>query len=161
MQTKEALSRGKQRKDSPRAPVALAIEIFRKVMSKLPSNDRRDFVELMKEFGKAKTEEDFEAIRLAMVELLDQSPLDVEPMPRLNGKRPEKLQKWVDYVGKTIRDLRRARNITQEELAERSGLPQSHISRIESGQHSPSHHTISKIAKGLRVPIGQLDPTVE
>ena len=46
----------------------------------------------------------------------------------------------------------RARNeeqLTQSELAERTGLRQSNISRIEKGQSMPSIATVAKIAQGL------------
>lgn len=46
----------------------------------------------------------------------------------------------------------RARNeeqLTQSELAERTGLRQSNISRIENGQSMPSIATLAKIAQGL------------
>ena len=47
----------------------------------------------------------------------------------------------------------RARNeeqLTQSELAERTGLRQSNISRIEKGQSMPSIATLANIAQGLR-----------
>lgn len=40
-------------------------------------------------------------------------------------------------------------NMTQKELAKRSGLRQSNISRIESGSASPTVDTLSRIAAGL------------
>lgn len=39
--------------------------------------------------------------------------------------------------------------MTQKELAEKSGLRQSNISRIESGAASPTVDTLSRIAAGL------------
>lgn len=46
---------------------------------------------------------------------------------------------------------RRKLNITQSELADRSGLTQSEISKIENGLVSPSLKTIQKVAKPLRI----------
>ena len=40
-------------------------------------------------------------------------------------------------------------NLTQFDLAERTGIRQSNISRIEKGQAMPSITTLSKIAHGL------------
>ncbi|MCL2177217.1 MAG: helix-turn-helix transcriptional regulator [Firmicutes bacterium] len=40
-------------------------------------------------------------------------------------------------------------NISQEELAERTGIRQSNISRLESGKNSPTVAMLHKIAKGL------------
>lgn len=40
-------------------------------------------------------------------------------------------------------------NMTQKELAERTGIRQSNISRIESGASSPTVDTLARIAAGL------------
>lgn len=44
---------------------------------------------------------------------------------------------------------RNEQTLTQANLAERTGLRQSNISRIEKGQAMPSITTLSKIAHGL------------
>ncbi len=44
---------------------------------------------------------------------------------------------------------RNEQNLTQSDLAERTGIRQSNISRIEKGQAMPSITTLSKIAHGL------------
>ena len=44
---------------------------------------------------------------------------------------------------------RSEQNLTQPELAERTGIRQSNISRIEKGQAMPSISTLNKIAHGL------------
>jgi transcriptional regulator with XRE-family HTH domain len=36
--------------------------------------------------------------------------------------------------------------------------PQSHVSRLERGKHVPSHATIDRIAKALRIHPSKLDP---
>jgi len=40
-------------------------------------------------------------------------------------------------------------HLTQKELAERIGIKQSHISRLESGNYNPSLEFLQKIATGL------------
>ena len=40
-------------------------------------------------------------------------------------------------------------NMTQKELAEKTGIRQSNISRIESGTSSPTIDTLARIAAGL------------
>ena len=40
-------------------------------------------------------------------------------------------------------------NITQQQLAERSGIRQSNISRIENGTCSPTIATLESLARGL------------
>ena len=44
---------------------------------------------------------------------------------------------------------RSEQNLTQSELAERTGIRQSNISRIESGSNSPTVATLQQIAKGM------------
>lgn len=48
-----------------------------------------------------------------------------------------------------ILEARSELNVTQAELAERTGIRQSNISRIEKGQATPSITTLARIAKGL------------
>lgn len=48
-----------------------------------------------------------------------------------------------------ILKARNEKHMTQSELAERTGLRQSNISRIEKGQAMPSISTLCKIAHGL------------
>lgn len=48
-----------------------------------------------------------------------------------------------------ILKARNEQNLTQSELAERIGIRQSNISRIEKGQALPSISTLCKIARGL------------
>jgi transcriptional regulator with XRE-family HTH domain len=54
-------------------------------------------------------------------------------------------------LGKKIRELRRKKNITQEELAHRAELDFSYINQIENGKRNPSIEAIAKIARGLGV----------
>lgn len=75
------------------------------------------------------------------------------------AERPEKLQKWVVFVGDKVQQLPKSANLTQIELAEKSGLPQSHISRIESAKLSPSRATLEKIAGALGVQLSAIDPS--
>lgn len=48
-----------------------------------------------------------------------------------------------------ILKARNEKNLTQAELAARTGIRQSNISRIEKGQVVPSISTLCKIARGL------------
>lgn len=40
-------------------------------------------------------------------------------------------------------------NMTQKEFAEKVGMKQSHVSRLESGNYNPTVEFLQKIAKGL------------
>ncbi|MDE6844969.1 MAG: helix-turn-helix transcriptional regulator [Lachnospiraceae bacterium] len=52
-------------------------------------------------------------------------------------------------VAKALIEARVSLNMTQKELAERSGIRQSNISRIENGTCSPTVATLQLLAKGL------------
>jgi len=68
-----------------------------------------------------------------------------------------KVEAYHRHVGEMIRRRRKELGMTQEQLAEKSGLPQSHISRLESGQHAPADFTIEKLAFALDTEPSQLD----
>ncbi len=59
-------------------------------------------------------------------------------------------------VGKHIRDLRKARSITQVELAVYCGMEKSNISRIELGGVNPTIYTLKKISEKLEVTLPEL-----
>ena len=54
-------------------------------------------------------------------------------------------------VGKKIRIIRRKKGITQEEIADKSGMHVSTLGRIERGESNPPLQTLNKIAQALRV----------
>jgi transcriptional regulator with XRE-family HTH domain len=58
--------------------------------------------------------------------------------------------------GAHVRALRHARELTQEELAERGELSVDAVRRIERGAFSPSLETVSKLATGLEVSLQTL-----
>ena len=72
---------------------------------------------------------------------------------------PSGVQERTNWVGKRVKECREQKSLTQSELAERSGLRQPQISRLEAGVHSPSFKTLEKIANALGVTVGDLDPS--
>ncbi len=52
-------------------------------------------------------------------------------------------------VAELLRAARARAGITTRELARRTGLPQSSISELENGAHSPTVKTLDRLAKGL------------
>ncbi|EJE8675446.1 helix-turn-helix transcriptional regulator [Vibrio parahaemolyticus] len=56
-------------------------------------------------------------------------------------------------VGKKIKEARKKKKLTIEDLASRSGLSVAHLSRLENGRKSPTITTLEKIALALDVPI--------
>jgi transcriptional regulator with XRE-family HTH domain len=59
-------------------------------------------------------------------------------------------------VGRAIRDLRDHAAMTARDLAARSGVSAAMISRIESGQVSPSLATLEQLAAALSAPVVSL-----
>lgn len=63
---------------------------------------------------------------------------------------------------KIIKVKRMERGLTQQELSERSGVPQPTISQIEQGNRKyPTHKNIQKIAKALGVDLKELDEEMD
>src|ERR1700678_4420956 len=67
-------------------------------------------------------------------------------------KRDDAVRQVLDHVGTTVRSLRRVRGMSQHELAERAGLVQGEISKVESGR-AARLATLAKIAWGLDAPL--------
>jgi len=59
-------------------------------------------------------------------------------------------------IGKRVKQLRKAEGLTLVELAARSGVSVSSISKIENGALSPTLDVILKLCDGLSVAIGDL-----
>ena len=54
-------------------------------------------------------------------------------------------------VGRNAARLRKEAGLTQEQLAERSGLSQQYISGLESGRRNPTIVTLYELASALGV----------
>lgn len=46
-------------------------------------------------------------------------------------------------------DARKASGLTQKQLAERTGIAQGDISKLENGNGNPSIHTLQRLAAGM------------
>lgn len=62
----------------------------------------------------------------------------------------------VAKFGQEVRRLREELGLTQEQLAERSGLSSIYIGTIENGRRDPSLSTVYGLAKGLGLRTGEL-----
>jgi len=64
-------------------------------------------------------------------------------------------------IGNLIREARRRAGLTQAELAQRAGVPQSTVGRIETGARSPSIDLAELLIRAagfeLRVGLGEAD----
>ena len=50
-------------------------------------------------------------------------------------------------IGQRIADLRKQHGLTQQDLANKTGMQRNHISRIESGKYSVGFDTLQLIAE--------------
>ena len=61
----------------------------------------------------------------------------------------------VELVGRKIRQLRRQRKLTQVELAEKIGIHQSDLSRMEKGEYKVGLDTLLKVLGTFNLGIGE------
>jgi transcriptional regulator with XRE-family HTH domain len=59
-------------------------------------------------------------------------------------------------LGPRLREARELLELTQEEVAERSGVHATEVSRIEAGKRDPQVSTLLRLAKAVEVRPGQL-----
>lgn len=59
-------------------------------------------------------------------------------------------------LGKQVQLARKAKNISQEELADLTGLHRTYISGIERGRRNPSLEVLERLAMGLDVKVHEL-----
>src|SRR5215204_5352580 len=64
-------------------------------------------------------------------------------------------------LGERVRELRRRRGLTLEELAERSGVSRAMISKVERGEKNPTLVVAAKLAEGLRITLSEFAGTEE
>jgi transcriptional regulator with XRE-family HTH domain len=64
-------------------------------------------------------------------------------------------------LGDRVRELRRGRGLTLEELAERSGVSRAMISKVERGEKNPTLVVAAKVAEGLGITLAELLGTEE
>ena len=63
-------------------------------------------------------------------------------------KEYEAIQPELDVI-RAIVDARTSQNMTQKELAERTGINQANISKLENGTRNPSVNLLKRLAEGL------------
>ncbi len=58
--------------------------------------------------------------------------------------------------GKKLKQIRKARGLTQEQLAELAGIHEKHISKLELGTYKPSFKTLNKVLSALDLEVDKL-----
>jgi transcriptional regulator with XRE-family HTH domain len=62
----------------------------------------------------------------------------------------------VGKLGPNLREARLKLELSQEQVAERSGVHATEVSRIEAGKRDPRVSTVERLAKAVKLPPGQL-----
>ena len=125
----------------------------------LDKEGKTDLLEILQEATLCSDPYELDELFHSMAEILFPSLIGTVQQGNFGEFNSAKLKRYVVNIGKTISRLRRGKKWTQLNLAKKSGLMQSHISRLELGQHSPSHKTLKKIAGALRVNVSDIDPS--
>jgi transcriptional regulator with XRE-family HTH domain len=58
--------------------------------------------------------------------------------------------------GRRVRDLRKAQDLSQEELAHRAGVHYTYLGGIERGERNPALVNIARIAGALGISVAEL-----
>jgi transcriptional regulator with XRE-family HTH domain len=64
-------------------------------------------------------------------------------------------------LARALRELRRDRELTQEDVALEAGITPGHLSKIENGRANPTWTTVERIALSLEVSLTELAAEVE
>jgi transcriptional regulator with XRE-family HTH domain len=67
----------------------------------------------------------------------------------------------LDEFSRNLRRLRKERGLTQERLAELSGLHLTDVGRIERAERDPGVRTVARLATGLGVPALELFRSID
>jgi transcriptional regulator with XRE-family HTH domain len=62
----------------------------------------------------------------------------------------------IERVAERLQQLRKRRNLTQAELAEKAGLSRGYLARLETARQDPTLTTLEALAKALRVKVSRL-----
>lgn len=129
-------------------------------ITELSQEALQDLVSLGPELANCQDHETYAEIAETVREIL---------FPQIIGKvsstwkreKPEtaKFAKHAQWVANRIKEEREKAGMTQDQLAEKSGIPQSHVSRLETGLHSPSRKTLERISAALGKQLSDFDPS--
>lgn len=61
-----------------------------------------------------------------------------------------------ELIGSHIKQLRRSRGMSQEELAEKIGIGSKYLSSIERGRENPTLDTLIRLSLGLNIDIFEM-----
>ncbi len=65
-------------------------------------------------------------------------------------------QLLLNQLGSRIREIRKTKKMTQDDLADKCNFEKGNLSRIETGQTNLTMRSLLKISQALKVPIAEL-----
>ena len=65
-------------------------------------------------------------------------------------------QLLLNQLGSRIREIRKIKKMTQDDLADKCNFEKGNLSRIETGQTNLTMRSLLKISEALEVPIAEL-----
>lgn len=66
------------------------------------------------------------------------------------------MENILEKFGNRLKELRKEKNLTQEQFAESSGLHKNYIGMVERGERNPSLKNIEIMANALGISISEL-----
>jgi transcriptional regulator with XRE-family HTH domain len=59
-------------------------------------------------------------------------------------------------MGRRLQALRKARDLSRQQLAERAGISREYVRKLEAGRQDPTLGTLTALAKALKVSVAEL-----
>lgn len=72
------------------------------------------------------------------------------------GNQEQDSNESLKKIGERVRDLRKARGFSVNDLAVKAGMKRPNLSRLEHGKHQPSLETIERIAEALNTSVAEV-----
>lgn len=104
--------------------------------------DHYDEIELLASANGRSAQDDF------LIREVVPSSVNYAVVSLQEGNRPA-ARTWCAVIGPIIAEKRRNAGLTQKELAEKTGIDQAAISRIESGNANPTLNTLDALVRGV------------
>lgn len=76
--------------------------------------------------------------------------------PKDEAENRKLRKEFTSLLSERLKEVRKSRKMTQEELAEKAGLHLTYVGHLELGKYHPTVYVMWKIAKALGVTINDL-----
>jgi transcriptional regulator with XRE-family HTH domain len=76
-------------------------------------------------------------------------------------KYSKEIEHLLSHIGSELKRKREQLGLSQEELAERSGLHRTYITDIEQGKRNITLKSLFQLTKALQIPLGELFSSIQ